>query len=356
MTFLILLIIPLLVALGFFVVGGRRVTLAEFTIHVACQLVVAGLSAACLYWSSTDDVELLNGRITGKYSQHVSCSHSYSCHCHQSCSGSGKDRSCSEQCDTCYEHSYDVDWLLKTNIGDREIDIDRVDRRGTTEPPRWTRSVTGEPAAIQHHYTNYIKAAPDTLFRHQGLVDQFKDQLPVHPGRVYDYHHVDRLVVVGWSAPFQTEWNRDLEELNARVNPARQANVIVVLTHGQPREYSQALEQHWVGGAKNDVIVVIDTDVFLSIDWVDVLAWTDSELFKVKLRDELMAQQTLNPERALPAIERAVQTLYVRKPMKDFEYLRASITPSPTELAVATLIGTLISVGLGVWFFKQELL
>ena len=39
---------------------------------------------------------------------------------------------------------------------------------------------------------------------------------------------------------------------------------------------------------KNDVVVVMGTPSYPRIDWVQVLSWTDVELFKVQLRDELM--------------------------------------------------------------------
>ena len=49
--------------------------------------------------SKTSDTEVINGEVLSKARTEGSYVESYSCHCHNVCSGSGKNRSCSEQCD-----------------------------------------------------------------------------------------------------------------------------------------------------------------------------------------------------------------------------------------------------------------
>lgn len=107
------------------------------------------------------DTEIISGQVEGKKQVKVSCSHSYKCHCYTTCSG-GKTRTCTQHCSTCYDHPYDFDWDVYTTIG--EFEINRVDRQGTTEPPRWTQIKVADPVAREHSYVNYIKVAPDSLF------------------------------------------------------------------------------------------------------------------------------------------------------------------------------------------------
>src|SRR5574342_424492 len=165
--FLIVLLVPLALA-GFAYAFLDGVSLKEFGLVVLACLIVAGSSAGIVSCANTHDVEVWNGVVTGKEQNTVSCSHSYQCNCRQSCTGSGKNQSCTTVCDTCYEHSHDYDWDVYTSINDT-ITIDRVDRQGVNEPSLWTAVKMGEPVSVTHSYKNYIKASPGTLFRHQGL-------------------------------------------------------------------------------------------------------------------------------------------------------------------------------------------
>lgn len=135
------------------------ITWKEFGLIVLAQLFVAGI-VSC---SNTRDIEAWNGVVTGKQKVAVPCSHTYSCNCHEVCSGSGKDRSCRTECDTCYEHhsflrtipGNDYDWRVYTSNGE-VVEIDRVDRQGVREPPRFTAVRMGEPTTLAHTYTNYM--------------------------------------------------------------------------------------------------------------------------------------------------------------------------------------------------------
>lgn len=352
MVFLGLLFVPMLIALGFLIFGGHRVTGKEFCVHMLVQCLVAGGSVGICYMQSTGDLEVWNGSVLKKEKERTSCSHSYECRCRteKSCSGSGKKRSCtsSRVCDTCYDHSWDYDWVLTTSNSER-IYIDRVNRQGTSMPPRFRKAKKGDPTAMTHSYTNYVKASSGTLFKRQGLEEQYKDKLPKYPSKVYDYHYLDR--VIGF--PNLKVWNQKLQKVNARLGKAKQVNVVLVGTQSVNPEWGEALEQKWLGGKKNDVVIVLGLDEGKPT-WAHIMAWTDQEIFKVTLRDKLLDLPKFEPEAAMGVIESTVTELYVRKPMADFEYLRAGVTPSATQWVVSMLIGISLSIGLGVFFLKQE--
>ena len=346
--FLIILGVPLgVAALAFIFLNG--ITWKEFGCIVLAQLVVAGSSAGIVSCANTHDTEVWNGVVSGKEQVRVSCSHSYSCNCREVCSGSGNNRSCSTVCDTCYEHSYDYDWRVYTSNGET-VEIDRIDRQGTQEPPRWTAVRMGEPTSLEHSYTNYIKASPGSLFRHQGLKEKYAKTLPDYPGNVYDYYRLDRLVTVGLSLPDAAAWNRDLTHINSILGRPKQVNIIVVLVRDQPQDWYYALEEHWIGGKKNDAILVVGVDSELRPQWTTVMAWTTNELFKVKLRDDIMTEATLDRDAVMAALANNVRETYVRKPMKDFEYLSSQITPSTVEWVITLVIGLLVAVGLIIFF------
>lgn len=316
--FLIVFLVPLAIAgLAYAFLDG--ITLKEFGCTILACLVVAGSSAGIVSCANTHDVEVWNGVVTGKEQVWVSCSHSYQCNCRQVCTGSGKNQSCSTVCDTCYEHTNDWDWDVYTS-NQETITIDRVDRRGSHEPPRFTAVRMGEPTSQTHSYTNYVKASPDSLFRHQGLKEKYASEIPQYPGDVYDYYRLDRLVTVGFSLTDARAWNADLARINADLGRPKQVNIIVVLVRNKPHDWYSALEETWIGVKKNDAVLVVSVDNDMKPQWAEVMAWTTNEAFKVKLRDDIMDEQVINRNTTMTALANNVRSYYVRKPMKDFEY------------------------------------
>lgn len=353
MAFAVLFFIPAILAILFFTFGKKSITLKEFLLQMAIQAVIAGISVYVIYNRNTWDSEILNGQVVSKTRDEVSCEHSYKCFCYQSCSTDSKgNQSCHEVCQTCYEHSYDVSWRVRADIG--TTTISRVDRQGLKEPSRWSVVQIGDPYSDSHSYTNYIKAAPDTLFRHQGLMEKYKDKLPKYPNNLYDYYKIDRTVVVGGTLADLNSWHEGLSKINRDIGKQKEVNMVMVVVFNQPREYFYALEQSWIGGKKNDVALVVGVDNSLSIQWTEVMGWTTNELFKVKLRDSILALKTLEKDSVLKVLKEETHSGFVRRSMKDFEYLEASITPSTTEWIVSVLIGLFCSIGLGVFMHKND--
>lgn len=353
MIFLILFIIPALIAVFMLIFFPRQITIGEFGIHLGVQAAVALIAMAIIYHENVSDREVLNGQVSSKERVRVSCRHSYSCNCYTTCSGSGKNQSCSQHCSTCYEHSYDVDWDVATNIG-QSFGINTIDRQGLREPPRWTAVRIGEPVAFTHSYDNYIKGSPETLFRYQGLVKKYEKLLPTYPIKTYDYYRLDRVTLVnGMALPEVNKWNQELSELNGRLGPKKQANVVLVVTKALDREYFYALSEHWLGGKKNDVVVVVNSPDGQTIDWTGVMSWSDHQALKVELRDSLLDHQKLDVG-IFPLIEEQVGRNFERKHMRDFKYLKGAVQPTSTQLAWAIAIGTLISIGLAIFFYEEE--
>lgn len=351
MAFGLFFIVPLAIALFAFVFSNKKITLKELGVQLFAQLIIAGSISMIIYHSNTSDIEIHHSQVINKARKEVSCEHSYRCHCYTSCSGSGKNRSCSEHCSTCYEHSYDVDWIVYSET--EYSRISRIDRRGLDEPPRFTKVKMGEPYASEHSYENYIKGSPDTLFRRQGLVKKFQSKLPEYFGKIYDYYRTNR--VINLSGVAVPDLNSIVGELNKTVGPQKQGSVGIVIV-AQPREYFYALEEYWLGGKKNDIIPVIGLNPDGSIQWVEVLAWVTDPLFKIKLRDDLLALGHLNdPTKISEIIEHNTLEYYKRKPMKDFEYLKSSIKPTTTQFIIGLLISIICSIGISFLLFKEDL-
>ena len=352
MVYALLFLIPLLIPLVFFLTGnGFKYTFKEFLLQVGAQTLVVGMSVGLIFMSNVRDTEILNGHVTKKSREKVSCSHSYRCNCVKSCSGTGSSRTCTEICSTCYEHSYDVSWFVYSSIGNT-LEINRVDRRGLSMPPRWDAVIIGEPFSVNHSYVNYIKGSSDSLFRKKGD-EKYLETVPEKP-LVYDYYRANTFIPVGVQVKNPQEYTAVLRELNKKFGSSKQVNLQLILT-SYPYEWIYALDQVWFGGRKNDATTIVGVDKDLQVLWVKVLAWSDDSIFAVSLENEIRDLGVMSSEGFSSSVTKHISK-FKRKPMADFSYLAASVQPTYTQFVVSLLIGLLVSIGILYFFHKEEVL
>lgn len=354
-TLWLLLIFPVVWPFFAKIIWKHELTLGEHALNLVVGVIVVITGYGMSVYRSTADIQVLNGQVTGKEIVRVSCSHSYSCRCRQSCSGTGQNRSCHTICDTCYDHSHDYDHDLKTTLG--TITIDRIDRQGKKVPPRYEAAAVNDPVARTSTYSNYIKAAPDSLFngaQNSMLLEQYKDKLPAYPVKLYDYHYVDRVIPVGVTVPGLAMWNLKLANSLRAIGAQKEANVVVVITNETQPNYANALEAHWLGGKKNDIIVVLGAPEFPKRSWARVVSWTDNQVFKVELRDALLQLDEFHADEVIELVAKHVQEGFVRKPMKDFEYLKDSVEPPVWLLIVLFLVSVVTSIGFTLYLVRND--
>ncbi len=340
----LLLLIIVVIALLCKLRWSKTITWTEAGVQTAvvCFLVISVYELSM--FSASYDVETLNGKVTGKEKEWVSCEHSYSCHCKTVSSGSGKNKTTRRVCDTCYRHFNDWNWNVKTSLGD--FTISRIDDRGYYKPPRWTAVQNNQPVAFPHVYTNYVKAAPDSLFH--PILD-FKGDLPEYPG-FYDYQYSDRVIGVSKD---QKIWNEVLAtSLNDR-GRIKQVNYVIVFTNKSPI-FADALQSKWIGGKKNDIVVVLGVKTYPNIDWVKVFSWSKQDIVNVSLRNALLDSKTVDPYKTLSIINDNVDKFYVRRPMSDFKYLENDVQPSAWIVVLTLIIGVISSIALAYHFHRNE--
>lgn len=320
------------------------------------NLILVGVYMGTSYGVKLMDTEILNGFVTSKEQEKVSCSHSYDCNCRTetSCTGTGKDRTCTSRrvCDTCYEHSHDFDWNVHSTVG--KFTIDRVDRQGVYTPPRWAEVKKDDPASKTHMFSNYVKAAEKSLINKKNpeLQAQFAGQYPGYPGAIYDYYKIDRVLSVGVPLPDQRQWNTDVSNMLRVLGAAKQANVIIVFSNNKNPNYANALFAEWVGGKKNDIIVVIGTPEYPKIEWAAVNSWTTNQIFNVTLRDEIVNTESVDRDKIMKIIDDNIKTSFVRQSFKEYESLANEIEMSQNEIIALIAIQMFISIGL--FFFMRH--
>lgn len=313
--------------------------------------------------SQTLDVETLNGYITNKERSHGSYEESYSCNCRRKkvCTGSGKNKSCSdtEECDTCYRTHYTVTWDAYSTLGNYRIDkLDRTSRLvyQSPDPEDYTRIRIGEPCSDTHMYTNYVQAVPESLFRpaSETLKAQFKDMIPSYPQKIYDRWKINRVLPVRVNVQNLQEWNDRLSENLKTLGKTKQVNAIIVLVNTSDSNYEYALRDAWISGKKNDVVLIIGATNFPSrAEWVRVLAWTDNALFKIKLQDNIMALDNLNAENVIGVLSSDISLHYKRKSMKDYAYLDNEIEAPLWLNLTMGLIVLLLYVGFWYGLYRE---
>jgi hypothetical protein len=299
--------------------------------------------------------EIINGEVTGKQVKTGSYIRSYSCNCKQRCSGTGNNRSCSTTCDTCYEDRYTKKWTCDTTVGSHTIEsLDSTSRSvwKTPDPARYTAIKIGEPASAGKFYTNYVQAVPGSLFAKNLKGNTFTGLLPSYP-QVYDLYRVNRFLTPGLGIANAAEWNEKLSLSMNKLGYQKEVNLIVVAAKTNDRSYAEALNHHWKGANKNDVIVVFGSTQWPKLDFVEVLSWSKSELFKVKLRDELFALGEVTPDAVVAITSKHIREGFVRRQMSEFEYLKDEIH-SPTWVLVTTVVLQFLSTLILIFWFKHE--
>lgn len=343
---LLLLIVPVGWPFIAKAVWGHEYTIQELVLNIVVAAVLASGVWAAGRYAQMRDVEIINGAVTNKSRERVSCTHSYSCRCTKNSKGE-------ESCDTCYEHINDYDWVLRTSAGDTRIDINRIDRQGSNQPPRFTAANIGDPVAVEHAHVNYVKAAPGSLFHDKGAV-LTSLPLPAYPNAVHDYHYVNRVLAVGVVVPDLTVWNREIAMTLREVGPKKQVNFVVLFANTDSPTYAQALERAWLGGKKNDVIVVLGTPKYPDISWVRVISWTDRHDFKVALRDRLMDLKTVDREKVVSILRDDTTKAFTIKNMEDFKYLSYEVDPPLWVTILAFLLSSAASIGLSIYFSQND--
>ena len=371
-TLLWMMVIPVIATgITFYLLSTERfgsIRLGQNVIFCLIGLLISILITATGFYlgkgSKTSDVEIWNGEIVGKSRTHDSYKRPYDCNCRsvERCSGSGSSRSCRSDrvCDTCWEDRYTVTWSCQSNIGSwtiQHLDETRRSVYDTPDPSRYTIIREGDPVAKTNSYTNYIKAVPETLFRpaQDTLKAKYANKIPAYPIGIYDFYKVDRIVPVGVNIPNIREWNERLSNSLKKLGPLKQANAVIVVTNISDPNYFYALQDAWLNGKKNDIVVVIGAPEFpKKAAWVNIMSMAQDSIFNVRLRDNILELDELSAENVIRTLDTTTRELFKRKRMRDFAYLDAEIDPPDWVILLISLAIISSYIGFLVYTHHQH--
>ncbi len=121
------------------------------------------------------------------------------------------------------------------------------------------------------------------------------------------------------------------------------------MTSGQPEEYYYGVKEAWLGGKKNDVIVMVDVAPDGHINWTNTLSWAKNDIVRVKLRDDIMAIGKMDRELVLKVVREDISDLFIRKRMREFEYLNSAIILSDAEFWWMLIGALVLSIGVSIF-------
>lgn len=326
------------------------------TMLIGVGSVILGLILMLIIsWTSTTDFDILNGQITGKKMHRVSCEHSYQCMCVTVSTGKNSSTTI---CQTCYEHPFDQDWDVYSSVGN--FAIEREDSQGLVEPKRWDQVKIGEPASKKEYVTNYILASPDSLFHTKSFQDdnvKYGKWLPSY-NTVYDYyryHHVYNMVP---SLKESKQYNDAIGNILKSLGAKKQVNIDMVFVPTDDRNYKNALARHWLGGKKNDVVVVIGITQYPKIAFADAFTFANSthnEMLVVKLQQDIEAVGDVSKVNDVVNVINDDTTKYFhRDNMSNYKYLKDDFVPSGKALFWSGLFYFLILIGALIFFWIND--
>ena len=315
---------------------------------------LVGLVFLLSFGGQVADTEVWSGKITSKERLHDTYEESYECNCTTSRDSKGNT---TRSCSTCYRTHYTVEWLAKSTIGNfrvRKLDETSSSVYRTPDPSRYTVIQPGDACSDTHTYTNYVQAVPNSLFASVkgSLMSQYANMLPKYPDDIYDLYKINRFVQVGFAFTDSAQWNEDIALALRDLGPQKQVNLIVVVAKTLDPDYAFALQQHWEGVNKNDVVLVIGSQDGQKIDWVRTLSWTKEEIFKIQLNDRIQELGIIDRTKIIPIVTDQIGKNFVRRRMREFEYLKGEIDP-PGWLIALTLV--LLAGGYaGAWYYLKR--
>ncbi|ATS94045.1 hypothetical protein P13BB106kb_p061 [Pectobacterium phage DU_PP_V] len=329
----------------------HTITLKEWGVQFLANLGVTALLCGFLalaMHAKTGDTEIWNGYVLDKYSEKVSCEHQYQCG--QTCSTDSKGN---QTCVPIYcdEHSYDIDWTVKTTVG--YFDIDRVDRRGLKEPPRFTQVSIGDFAADEKFTRNFLLIDESRFHTDETIVEKYKGRVPKYP-RIYDYYKINRVVTT--NGKNYDYINHYLNERLKTLGADKQVNITVVVTEFE-EDFYQALYHAWEGGKKNDVVLVYGLEKDSSkVKWFKATSFADGQDNR-----ELLARlriETIDSALSLELVQRQTDLIakeFHRLPNETFKYMVESIEIPMSVLITLMIVNLLASIGAAYYVHKEDL-
>jgi hypothetical protein len=186
------------------------------------------------------------------------------------------------------------------------------------------------PTAVEHEYVNYLKASKLSIKKYSGVKDSYRSYILPYSkvfSKTYGPIEVNRVLLAGISynkslLDWAKKVDKRLDMALVNLGAYKQVNILVYVVPNIDVGFTQALEEAWIFGKKNDVIVLLSMNDDFSLNWSSVITFAGNEQLKINLRDQINSLGGVKDvKKFTKTILDTVSQYYVRVPMKDLEYL-----------------------------------
>lgn len=304
---------------------------------------------------TAEEFKALCDRITAKPSGSEHC-----CHCRRVCDtctrtvtdSNGRshtesyDCNCREVCD----HFQDYWWALDVSTGDR-VTVDSCEPNRSRVPSAWTNAYIGEPAAVEHGYTNYLLADPDSVFDHRDDDADYSD-VPAPPG-VFGLYRINSAINLNTRMPLD-EYNPQLMAVNDTLGARKQVHIGVIATDRTDPAWAEHVEEAWLHGKKNQIVFVLGAPNGTDIEWARAFSFSRIPRIEVATLHDMPGKRLTDTRDVLGFIEDTVETNFHRTHMSEYEYLASAAKPPTWLLVLLYIIGIGGSLGLSAVFHVND--
>lgn len=248
----------------------------------------------------------------------------------QSCTGSGKTRTCTTvyyDCSYCdenpakylaisqggenYKISKEKYTSLKTLWGNESFkDLNRsinhhfaCGKDGDMYFSNWDGKVLSSEASVEKTtYTNYVQAS-HSAFKLPNVSKKEAGELGLYNypeiSEVYRQQNIlglERLPFYQKNLDSLQRVVKQYEYLNGYFGPKYKTKVFVLVYCNKPVEIAHKQEAYWDGGNQNEVVVCIGLEPnTMSINWVHPFSWNKNKRLQVDLREEISETKYFDP-------------------------------------------------------------
>lgn len=186
------------------------------------------------------------------------------------------------------------------------------------------------PTSVGHSYENYVKASKLNVIKekqNKQITEQMVKKGLIRPYpetyvAEYGTHKLNRIIDTTGTSNIKA-LREKLDTYSTMLGKTKQVNPMIYITN-QDRTFKAFLKSAWDGAKKNDAILVLGVDDQGTIQWSDVIAWTNKTDFEVECRNGFEGMVVKDDE-VVTKFSKLIREHYVRKPYEEFEYLKENI-------------------------------
>jgi len=207
------------------------------------------------------------------------------------------------------------------------------------------------PVSRPHSFINYVAAAKNSVIKR--TVSETDIEILKKRNELVDYPKLYKAefgatrikrIIDRSGTGVSNELKKEFDVIASNLGKKKHANVIIYLTD-QDRSFTEALAHYWDMGKKNDVILVLGMKDD-KVHWSDIITFTNNTDFILDMQRDFKGMKM--DKELINKFKNSVLTSYVRKPMKEFEYLAENVTLEFQWQILIVIINMILS-GLLTW-------